>query len=170
RSSFMEALEGELTQNGRYLEDHRKAHLLLLTTKLTQTRGIFLLRKKEIDWFYEGGTVAIFHDAHCYLDGNADAMEFCSQDWYHHILAVFTCNLQQDRYQKVEKSMAEMSMDENEISITSQGRLWGDQIIYRRTHKLDPLISLASSDFDYRESSPNDRIQGRGGLGRGRTR
>ncbi|KAL8160918.1 hypothetical protein V2J09_012407 [Rumex salicifolius] len=26
-------------------------------------RGIFMLRKKEIDWFYEGGTAAIFPDA-----------------------------------------------------------------------------------------------------------
>jgi proline iminopeptidase len=26
-------------------------------------RGIFLLRKKEIDWFYEGGASAIFPDA-----------------------------------------------------------------------------------------------------------
>jgi proline iminopeptidase len=25
-------------------------------------RGIFLLRKKEIDWFYEGGASAIFPD------------------------------------------------------------------------------------------------------------
>jgi hypothetical protein len=25
-------------------------------------RGIFLLRKKEIDWFYEGGAAAIFPD------------------------------------------------------------------------------------------------------------
>ncbi|XP_072078308.1 proline iminopeptidase isoform X6 [Arachis hypogaea] len=77
-SSFMEALEGELTQLGAiddieklreyleilewYLEDHIKAHLLLLTAKLTQTRRIFLLRKKDIDWFYEGGAVAIFRD------------------------------------------------------------------------------------------------------------
>ncbi|XLR64558.1 hypothetical protein S83_015230, partial [Arachis hypogaea] len=112
---------------------------------------------------------------HYYLDGNTNAIEFCSQDWYHHVLAVFTCNLQQDRYQKMEKSMAEMSMDENEISITSQGKvfaqiilfasslercsneivfkamgrainkiLWGDQIIYRRTHKLNPLTSLVA--------------------------
>jgi proline iminopeptidase len=25
-------------------------------------RGIFLLRKKEIDWFYQGGASAIFPD------------------------------------------------------------------------------------------------------------
>lgn len=25
-------------------------------------RGIFLVRKKEIDWFYEGGAAAIFPD------------------------------------------------------------------------------------------------------------
>lgn len=25
-------------------------------------RGIFLLRKKEIDWFYEGGAAAIYPD------------------------------------------------------------------------------------------------------------
>lgn len=25
-------------------------------------RGIFLLRKKEIDWFYEGGAATIFPD------------------------------------------------------------------------------------------------------------
>ena len=25
-------------------------------------RGIFLLRKKELDWFYEGGAAAIFLD------------------------------------------------------------------------------------------------------------
>lgn len=25
-------------------------------------RGIFLLRKKELDWFYEGGAAAIFPD------------------------------------------------------------------------------------------------------------
>ena len=33
-------------------------------------RGIFLLRKKEIDWFYEGGAAAIFPDGRffCYSD------------------------------------------------------------------------------------------------------
>lgn len=25
-------------------------------------RGIFLLRKKELDWFYEGGAAAIYPD------------------------------------------------------------------------------------------------------------
>ncbi|KAL4328676.1 hypothetical protein AHAS_Ahas13G0223900 [Arachis hypogaea] len=68
-------------------------------------------------------TLFIMNIAHCYLDGNVDAMEFCLQDSYHHVLAAFTYNLQQDRYQKVEKSMAEMPMDENKISITSQGRV-----------------------------------------------
>ncbi|KAL4373037.1 hypothetical protein AHAS_Ahas05G0041700 [Arachis hypogaea] len=68
--------------------------------------------------------------AHYYLDGNTNAIEFCSQDWYHHVLAVFTCNLQQDRYQKMEKSMAEMSMDENEISITSQGKVFAQIILF----------------------------------------
>lgn len=29
-------------------------------------RGIFLLRKKEIDWFYEGGAAAIFPDGMCF--------------------------------------------------------------------------------------------------------
>ncbi|KAI7993018.1 Proline iminopeptidase [Camellia lanceoleosa] len=27
-------------------------------------RGIFLLRKKELDWFYEGGAAAIYRDVH----------------------------------------------------------------------------------------------------------
>lgn len=30
-------------------------------------RGIFLLRKKEIDWFYQGGASAIYPDGKCYL-------------------------------------------------------------------------------------------------------
>lgn len=29
-------------------------------------RGIFLLRKKEIDWFYEGGAAAIYPDGMLY--------------------------------------------------------------------------------------------------------
>lgn len=35
-----------------------------VTNKVTGIvlRGIFLLRKKEIDWFYEGGAAAIFPD------------------------------------------------------------------------------------------------------------
>ncbi|XLU22278.1 hypothetical protein S245_058344 [Arachis hypogaea] len=40
--------------------------------------------------------------------------------------------------------MAEMPMDKNEISITSQGRLGSNQIIHRRTHKLDPVTSLVT--------------------------
>lgn len=31
-------------------------------------RGIFLLRKKEIDWFYEGGAAAIYPDGILNLD------------------------------------------------------------------------------------------------------
>lgn len=31
--------------------------------------------------------------AHCFLDGNADAVEFCPQDSYHHVLAASTYTL-----------------------------------------------------------------------------
>lgn len=33
--------------------------------------------------------------AHCELDGNADAVEFCPQDSYHHVLAASTYTLQE---------------------------------------------------------------------------
>ncbi|KAK9119756.1 hypothetical protein Scep_017849 [Stephania cephalantha] len=33
--------------------------------------------------------------AHCYLDGNADAVEFCPHDGFHHILAAATYTLQE---------------------------------------------------------------------------
>lgn len=33
--------------------------------------------------------------AHCYLDGNADAVEFCPHDSYHHVLAASTYTLQE---------------------------------------------------------------------------
>lgn len=40
------------------------ADILSLVAKVTGIilRGIFLLRKKELDWFYEGGAAAIFPD------------------------------------------------------------------------------------------------------------
>lgn len=38
-------------------------------------RGIFLLRKKEIDWFYEGGASAI------YPDGEFDNELFVTPVW-----------------------------------------------------------------------------------------
>ena len=33
--------------------------------------------------------------AHCYLEGNADAVEFCPHDSYHHVLAASTYTLQE---------------------------------------------------------------------------
>lgn len=33
--------------------------------------------------------------AHCYLQGNADAVEFCPHDTYHHVLAASTYTLQE---------------------------------------------------------------------------
>lgn len=42
-------------------------HILTISVFLYQVtgivlRGIFLVRKKEIDWFYEGGAAAIYPD------------------------------------------------------------------------------------------------------------
>lgn len=39
-------------------------HIFFFGCKVTGLvlRGIFLLRKKEIDWFYEGGAAAIYPD------------------------------------------------------------------------------------------------------------
>lgn len=36
--------------------------LILLKVTGIVLRGIFLLRKKELDWFYEGGAAAIYPD------------------------------------------------------------------------------------------------------------
>ncbi|KAI7991174.1 Proline iminopeptidase [Camellia lanceoleosa] len=56
-------------RNGRCLVGHGEVHLLLHTANHTQTRLLasfledLLLRKKELDWFYEGGAAAIYPDA-----------------------------------------------------------------------------------------------------------
>ncbi|KAI3445843.1 hypothetical protein Pfo_002508 [Paulownia fortunei] len=47
-------------------------------------RGIFLLRKKEIDWFYEGGAAAIFPDAwEPFRDLIPESERGCFVDAYH---------------------------------------------------------------------------------------
>ncbi|KAL0335000.1 UNVERIFIED_CONTAM: Proline iminopeptidase [Sesamum radiatum] len=47
-------------------------------------RGIFLLRKKEIDWFYEGGAAAIFPDAwETFRDLIPESERGCFVDAYH---------------------------------------------------------------------------------------
>ncbi|GER43289.1 proline iminopeptidase [Striga asiatica] len=47
-------------------------------------RGIFLLRKKEIDWFYEGGAAAIFPDAwESFRDLIPESERGCFVDAYH---------------------------------------------------------------------------------------
>ncbi|CAJ1978353.1 unnamed protein product [Sphenostylis stenocarpa] len=41
-----------------------------------------------------GNHLAVMDVAHCYLQGNADAVEFCPYDCYHNVLAVSTYTLQ----------------------------------------------------------------------------
>ncbi|RWW07088.1 hypothetical protein GW17_00029545 [Ensete ventricosum] len=94
-----------------------------------------------------------------------------------------------DRYQRVEKPRAETPINENEIRITTQGRIrnyityatsllqvWHKDILsiislhrYQPPLPKDQVKPLA--EFDYEgEDSPTGRGRGRGGRGRGRAR
>ncbi|XP_020962736.1 uncharacterized protein LOC107608975 isoform X1 [Arachis ipaensis] len=90
-SSFMEALEGELTQLGA-IDDIEKLREYL----------------EILEWQVFGGSYKSTF-ALAYSQAHPDKI---------------------DRYQKVDKSMAEMPMDKNEISITSQGRVFAQIILF----------------------------------------
>ncbi|MED6210284.1 hypothetical protein PIB30_062735 [Stylosanthes scabra] len=79
--------------------------------------------------------------AHCYLHGNADAMEFCPHDSYHHILAASTYNLQEGDRPSRHGSISLFNVDGSNID-------GGDD-------KLDLVYSVETSGiFDIKWSPP----------------
>ena len=53
--------------------------------------------------------------AHCYLDGNADAVEFCPHDSYQHVLAASTYTLQEGDHPSRRGSISLFSVDVNNV-------------------------------------------------------
>lgn len=51
--------------------------------------------------------------AHCYLDGNADAVEFCPHDSYQHVLAASTYTLQEGDCPSRSGSISLFNVDAN---------------------------------------------------------
>jgi diphthamide biosynthesis protein 7 len=51
--------------------------------------------------------------AHCYIDGNADCVEFCPHDAYHHVLAASTYMLQEGDQPSRSGSISLFNVDAN---------------------------------------------------------
>ncbi|XP_025634420.1 uncharacterized protein [Arachis hypogaea] len=73
--------------------------------------------EKLVDWEYTVDKPHFVMDiAHYYLDGNADAVEFCPHDSYHHVLAASTYNLQEGDRPSRHGSISLFSVDGSDIA------------------------------------------------------
>ncbi|XP_043704271.1 diphthine methyltransferase [Telopea speciosissima] len=102
--------------------------------------------------------------AHCYLDGNADAVEFCPHQSFHHLLAASTYTLQEGVQPSRSGSISLFSVDANACSLNLLHRVETAGIFDIKWSPIEigagPLLGQADADGYLRLHSLEHSLDG----------
>lgn len=88
--------------------------------------------------------------AHCYLDGNADAVEFCPHESFHHVLAAATYTLQEGDQPSRSGSISLFNVNAEKGGLELFHRTEGAGIFDIKWSpcggNIDPLLAQADAD------------------------
>lgn len=89
---------------------------------------------------------------HCYLDGNADVVEFCPHDSFHHVLAASTYTLQEGDHPTRSGSISLFNVDLGKVDLLYRLKTAGifdmkwNPVNTTTTTATRPLLAQADAD------------------------